>query len=39
MTCSSTQGVKSVLHPVSDMATANTVYAAPLGVPPQSRAG
>ncbi|HWY89755.1 MAG TPA: VOC family protein [Solirubrobacteraceae bacterium] len=36
MTGSSTQGIKTVLHPVSDLATAKTVYAALLGVPPQT---
>jgi predicted enzyme related to lactoylglutathione lyase len=36
MTGSSTQGVKTVLHPVSDLATAKAVYAALLGVPPQT---
>jgi predicted enzyme related to lactoylglutathione lyase len=35
MTGSSTQGIKTVLHPVSDLATAKAVYAALLGVPPQ----
>src|SRR5438046_8751523 len=35
MTGSSTQGIKTVLHPVSDLATAKEVYAALLGVPPQ----
>ncbi len=35
MTGSSTQGIKTVLHPVSDLATAKPVYAALLGVPPQ----
>src|ERR1700730_17157378 len=34
MTGSSTQGIKTVLHPVSDLATAKEVYAALLGVPP-----
>lgn len=34
MTDSSTQGIKTVLHPVSDLATAKAVYAALLGVPP-----
>ena len=38
MTGSSTQGIKTVLHPVSDLATAKTVYAALLGVPPQADA-
>jgi hypothetical protein len=33
MTGSSTQGIKTVLHPVSDLATAKAVYAALLGVP------
>ena len=32
----STQGIKTVLHPVSDLATAKAVYAALLGVPPQT---
>jgi predicted enzyme related to lactoylglutathione lyase len=36
MTDSSTQGIKTVLHPVSDLETAKTVYAALLGVPPQT---
>jgi predicted enzyme related to lactoylglutathione lyase len=36
MTGSSTQGIKTVLHPVSDLAKAKAVYAALLGVPPQS---
>ena len=36
MTGSSTQGIKTVLHPVSDLATARAVYAALLGVPPQA---
>jgi predicted enzyme related to lactoylglutathione lyase len=36
MTGSSTQGVKTVLHPVSDLATAKAVYTALLGVPPQT---
>ena len=35
MTGSSTQGIKTVLHPVSDLATAKAVYAALLGMPPQ----
>jgi len=38
MTGSSTQGIKTVLHPVSDLAKATPVYAALLGVPPQSEA-
>jgi predicted enzyme related to lactoylglutathione lyase len=36
MTGSSTQGVKTVLHPVSDLETAKAVYTALLGVPPQT---
>ena len=36
MTGSSNQGIKTVLHPVSDLATAKAVYAALLGVPPQT---
>jgi len=36
MTGSSTQGIKTVLHPVSDLATAKATYAALLGVPPQT---
>ncbi len=36
MTGSSTQGIKTVLHPVSDLEKAKTVYAALLGVEPQS---
>ena len=38
MTDSSTQGVKTVLIPVSDLATAKTVYTALLGGPPQADA-
>ena len=34
MSDSSTQGIKTVLHPVSDLATAKAVYTALLGVPP-----
>ena len=34
MTSSSTQGIKTVLHPVSDLAKAKAVYAALLGVAP-----
>jgi predicted enzyme related to lactoylglutathione lyase len=34
MTGSATQGIKTVLHPVSDLARAKEVYAALLGVPP-----
>ena len=36
MTGSSTQGITTVLHPVSDLAKAKAVYAALLGVPPQA---
>jgi predicted enzyme related to lactoylglutathione lyase len=36
MTASVTQGIKTVLHPVSDLATAKKVYAALLGVAPQA---
>jgi predicted enzyme related to lactoylglutathione lyase len=36
MTGSSTQGIKTVLHPVSDLATAKAVYTALLGVPPST---
>ena len=36
MTGSSTQGIKTVLHPVSDLAAAKAVYAALLGVPPHA---
>lgn len=32
---SSTEGIKTVLHPVSDLASAKQVYAALLGVSPQ----
>ena len=35
---SSTQGIKTVLHPVSDLAAAKAVYTALLGVPPQADA-
>jgi predicted enzyme related to lactoylglutathione lyase len=38
MTDSSTEGIKTVLHPVSDLAAAKAVYTALLGVPPQSDA-
>jgi predicted enzyme related to lactoylglutathione lyase len=34
MTDSTTQGIKTVLHPVSDLAKAKPVYAALLGVQP-----
>src|SRR5881394_1550855 len=33
---SSTQGIKTVLHPVSDLAKAKPVYAALLGVAPEA---
>ncbi len=36
MTASSTLGIKTVLHPVSDLATAKAMYTALLGVPPQA---
>ena len=36
MTGSSTEGIKTVLHPVSDLASAKPVYTALLGVPPQT---
>jgi predicted enzyme related to lactoylglutathione lyase len=36
MADTSTQGIKTVLHPVSDLAKARTVYAALLGVLPQT---
>jgi len=36
MTGSSTQGIKTVLHPVSDLEKAKPVYAALLGVQPQA---
>ena len=35
MTGSSPMGIKTVLHPVSDLAKAKAVYTALLGVPPQ----
>ncbi|HEX3823591.1 MAG TPA: VOC family protein [Mycobacteriales bacterium] len=38
MTTSSTQGIKNVLHPVSDLAAAKAVYAALLGVEPMADA-
>jgi predicted enzyme related to lactoylglutathione lyase len=38
MSSSSTQGIKTVLHPVSDLAKAKAVYAALLGIPPQTDA-
>ena len=36
MSDSTTQGVKTVLHPVSDLARAKAVYTALLGVAPQA---
>jgi len=36
MTGSPTEGIKTVLHPVSDLAKAKPVYAALLGVQPQA---
>jgi len=36
MTGTSTEGIKTVLHPVSDLERAKPVYTALLGVPPQS---
>ena len=36
MTSSSTMGAKTLLHPVSDVAAAKAVYAALLGVAPQT---
>ena len=38
MTGSSTEGIKTVLHPVSDLAKAKAVYAALLGIAPQADA-
>jgi predicted enzyme related to lactoylglutathione lyase len=35
MTDSSTEGIKTVLHPITDMAKAKPVYTALLGIPPQ----
>ncbi len=35
---SSTQGIKTVLHPVSDLAASKAVYTALLGIPPQADA-
>jgi predicted enzyme related to lactoylglutathione lyase len=36
MADTSTQGIKTVLHPVSDLTTAKAVYTALLGGPPQA---
>jgi predicted enzyme related to lactoylglutathione lyase len=38
MTDSSTEGIKIVLHPVSDLEKAKAVYTALLGMPPQNNA-
>lgn len=38
MTGSATQGIKTVLHPVSDLAAAKAVYTALLGVAPTADA-
>jgi predicted enzyme related to lactoylglutathione lyase len=38
MTSSSTEGAKTLLHPVSDLAKATAVYTALLGQPPQHEA-
>jgi len=38
MTGSSTEGIKTVLHPVTDLAAAKPVYAALLGVAPSADA-
>jgi predicted enzyme related to lactoylglutathione lyase len=38
MTGASNQGIKIVLHPVSDLAAAKAVYTALLGVPPEADA-
>ena len=36
MTDSSTEGIKTVLHPVTDLEAAKAVYTALLGMPPQA---
>src|ERR1700745_1059099 len=36
MTGSTTEGIKTVLHPVSDLEKAKAVYTALLGAPPQT---
>jgi predicted enzyme related to lactoylglutathione lyase len=36
MSGSSTQGIKTVLHPVSDLTKAKAVYTALIGAPPQT---
>jgi predicted enzyme related to lactoylglutathione lyase len=38
VTASSTEGIKTVLHPVSDLGAAKKVYEALLGTPPQADA-
>jgi predicted enzyme related to lactoylglutathione lyase len=38
MTGSTTQGIKTVLHPVTDLAAAKPVYTALLGIEPQADA-
>ena len=38
MTGSSTEGIKTVLHPVTDLVAAKAVYTALLGVPPTADA-
>jgi predicted enzyme related to lactoylglutathione lyase len=38
MTDSRTQGIKTVLHPVTDLTAAKAVYTALLGIPPQADA-
>jgi predicted enzyme related to lactoylglutathione lyase len=38
MMTSSTEGIKTVLHPVSDLAAAKAVYSALLGIEPQADA-
>jgi predicted enzyme related to lactoylglutathione lyase len=38
MTGSTTQGIKTVLHPVTDLAKAKAVYTALLGIEPQADA-
>jgi predicted enzyme related to lactoylglutathione lyase len=38
MTGSATEGVKTILHPVSDLAAAKAVYTALLGISPQADA-
>jgi predicted enzyme related to lactoylglutathione lyase len=38
MTTSATQGIKTVLHPVSDLAAAKPVYTALLGIEPSADA-